>query len=74
MIKKMKMHADELLKEMIGLLLQYVEELSKEQNTANAAFAYGERTAYTECLEILQKWEYAETAGLDFDIEKKYPL
>lgn len=70
----MKQSADEVLKDMIGLLLQYVDELSKEQSDKNAEFAYGERTAYTECLEMLQKWENAEAAGLDFDVEEKYPL
>lgn len=34
----------------------------------------GERTAYVECLELLERWEKAAEYGLDFDIEKVFPL
>lgn len=54
------------------LLLFYLEDLKDVKE--DALFAYGEKTAYTECLEILQCWEHAATKGLDFDIEEKYPL
>ncbi len=37
-------------------------------------FIYGEKTAYVECLEIVQQWECAEDIGLDYEVEKKYPL
>ncbi len=64
------MNSEQVLEYMIELLLEYVDELFCENND----FCYGERTAYTECLEIIQYWEKAKVKGLDFDIEKKYPL
>ncbi len=64
------MNSEQVLEYMIELLLEYVDELFCENND----FCYGERTAYTECLEIIQYWKKAKFKGLDFDIEKKYPL
>lgn len=68
------MQAANILKYMIDLLLSYLEELSSVKTIDENDFAYGEKTAYTECLEIVQLWEHARSYGLDFDIEKKYPL
>ena len=48
-----------------------LEEIDKEKLDD---FLYGEKTAYVECLEIIQEWKKAKAFGLDFDIEKKYPL
>lgn len=56
------------------LLLFYLDDLKDIGNSQNNLFAYGEKTAYTECLEVLQLWENAACHGLDFDIEQKYPL
>lgn len=54
------------------LLISYLDDLKDIRR--DTPFAYGEKTAYTECLEILQLWEHAATHGLNFDIEKRYPL
>ena len=67
-----KKSSEEVLEMMIKILLMYIEELS--EYTEEEVFLYGERLAYTECLEWIQMWRYAEINGLDFDIEKKYPL
>ena len=67
-----KKSSEEVLEMMIHILLTYIEELS--EYTEEEEFLYGERLAYTECLEWIQTWRYAEVNGLDFDIEKKYPL
>lgn len=56
------------------LLLFYLDELKEVTDDEDSLFAYGEKTAYTECLEVLQLWESAADHGLDFDIEKRYPL
>lgn len=69
-----KSSSDEVLEKMIALLLLYVDELFEFKDEEGAQFQYGERTAYTECLELLQHWEHAEKNGLDFDVEKRYPL
>lgn len=67
-------NAECVLREMIKRLLNYVEELSIYRNEAEYQFEYGERTAYTECLEWIQTWTDAENYGLNFNIEDKYPL
>ena len=56
------------------LLLTYLDELKEVRDSDDTLFAYGEKTAYTECLEILQRWESAQSYGLDFNIEERYPL
>lgn len=68
------MQAKETLMYMIETLLFYLEELSEVQDDENEQFAYGGKTAYTECFEMLQLWEEAKEVGLDFNIEEKYPL
>ena len=67
-----KKSSEEVLEGMIQILLIYIEELFEKGE--DDAFLYGERLAYTECLEWIQAWENAEINGLDFDIEKKFPL
>lgn len=67
-------NADEVLKRLIKLLLISLEELSEYQDLEGQQFEYGERLAYTECLECIQLWKGASQNGLDFDIEKRYPL
>ena len=69
-----KKGSDEILERMIAMLLVYMEELFEYKDRDNQQFQYGERVAYTECLEWLQAWKYAEYNGLDFDIEERYPL
>ena len=69
-----KQDAEVILKGMIECILLYLDELKEFQNCEKQQFQYGERTAYTECLEWIQLWAFAEENGLDFDIEKRYPL
>ena len=68
------MDAEEILVYLAELLLMYLEELKDVKQSGENSFQYGEQTAYTECLEIIQAWKGAAKIGLDFDIEKKYPL
>ena len=69
----MKRSAKEMLEYMARILLLYLEELSGV-GSSDDPFLYGEKTAYTECLEWVQTWEEAEQNGLGFDIEGRYPL
>lgn len=69
-----KRSAEEVLEILIDLLLLYIDELFAYKDVEGQQFQYGERLAYTECLEWIQEWKYAEVNGLDFDIEKRYPL
>lgn len=69
-----KKNAEEILAAVIPLLLTYVEELFAYKDRAGEQFQYGERVAYTECLEWLQCWEKANEHGLNFEIERRFPL
>ena len=68
------MNTEETLIYLIDLLLFYLEELKDEKDIPSQQFTYGEKTAYTECLEVLQLWKHSHEHGLDFDIEAKFPL
>lgn len=68
------MIAEKVLQNLIKLLLEYLEELKDFKEDAGQMFCYGERLAYTECLEVIQQWDKAKLFGLDFNIEQKYPL
>ena len=69
-----KKNATELLQDMIGLLTFYLTELSDVLNLEETQFLYGEKTAYTECLEMLSCWDQAEKYGLNRDVEMRFPL
>lgn len=69
-----KISAEKVLEKLITLLISYLDELFDYKDVDDQQFQYGERTAYTECLEWIQDWEYAELYGLNFDVEQKYPL
>ena len=68
------MDAEEILAYITGLLMMYLEELKDAKQSGENSFQYGEQTAYTECLEIIRAWKGATKIGLDFNIEKRYPL
>lgn len=65
--------AEEILIEMIELFQEYLEDI---QGTGEdmEGFLYGEKTAYVECLEIIQHWSKAYMYGLNYKIEEKFPL
>ncbi len=65
--------AEETLRYMIKLLTQALEEIGndKEEQTD---FIYGEKTAYVECLEWLQRWKKAKENGLNYAIESRFFL
>ena len=67
-------NANKILTKVISTLTLYLSELANIYNSPDQQFAYGAKTAYTECLEILLKWNRAEKKGLAFDVEKRYPL
>ena len=63
-----------LLKDLISLLKSYLEDLSDVTDSPDKQFAYGEKTAYAECLEILSHWDKAKKYGISFDVGKSFPL
>ena len=70
---KNNLTAEEVLADLAVRLPAYLEEL-KEAAWENERFAYGVKTAYVECLEIVQLWKDSARYGLDFPIEKRFPL
>ena len=68
------MNATDTILYLIELLLLYLDELKEIKDGSASPFAYGEKTAYTECLEVLQQWDGANRNGLDFDIKKSPAL
>jgi len=69
-----KKNAKEILKELVELILERLDDLKDVTNSPTEQFTYGEKTAYIEIAEVLQNWKNADKSGLDFDIEDKYPL
>ena len=69
-----KMSADETLLHLFNTLVTNLFELKDAKSSDEDRFAYGQKTAYVEVLEILQEWEDAVIHGLDFDVEKVFPL
>ena len=59
---------------LIDLLTDNLDELNFATGECADQFAYGEKTAYAECLEVIQLWSESEKNGLNYEIEKKYPL
>ena len=58
---------------MIEVLISNLNELDTPSD-GDEQFICGERTAYVECLEILQTWKYAKKHRLDFNVEQRFPL
>lgn len=63
--------AEKILHYLKNLLEEYLRELS---GIRGCGFLYGEKIAYTECLEIIQQWNDAKCEGLNYDVEKRYPI
>ncbi len=62
---------EELLKYLVDLLTDYLEELKDCENE----FECGEKTAFVEVLEVIQLyWPKARFTDLNYDIEKRFPL
>lgn len=68
-----KKNETETLDFILSSLLLALKELSSP-SLEKDPFCYGEKTAYVECLEWLQRWEKAESHGLNFKIERRFPL
>ena len=65
----------ESLRYLIAWLIGRLEEVKEIKSEDENQFAYGEKTAYADCAECVQKiWSEAAKNGLDFDIEELYPL
>ena len=56
-------------KEVLCYLIELLQrDLSELNGTEGDDFYYGEKT------EIIQQWKHARKAGLNYEIEKRFPL
>ncbi|MCI8499273.1 MAG: hypothetical protein HFE28_01495 [Clostridia bacterium] len=70
-----KLNAEETLEYLIGVMKENLNELYGELPAgSNRHFIHGEKTAYVECLEIVQLWNQAAEHGLEGVLEKQYPV
>ncbi len=67
-----KLTAKETLKKLIAALTDSLIEL--EECPTQTEFIYGEKTAYVECMGWVQRWRSAAKNGLNYEIEKRFPL
>ncbi len=67
-----KLTARETLRYVAANLERSLKELQSQIQPND--FTYGERTAYVECLEWIKRWRHAEQNGLNYDVEKRFPL
>lgn len=68
------MSGEEVLTFLIDLLVTYLEDLYSLKESRQYHFIEGEKTAYVECLEIIQRWDLAGERGLNWNIEERFPL
>lgn len=65
-------------KQTIRRLIQTIHESLQESYDSGRQksedFALGQVYAYVECLEILQSCPTFRTIGLDYEIEKRFPI
>ncbi len=72
---KYKLNAEETLEYLIGVVKANLGELYGVLPVgSNSHFIHGEKTAYVECLEIVQLWDKSAVCGLDCVIEQDYPI
>ncbi len=64
--------AEYALAQMIHEICKKLDEL--KYTNKNDAYTNGMRTAYVECLEIIQMWNKSKHFGLNFHIESMYPI
>lgn len=75
LMDKEQIEENETVRDITRKLIERLDELKDIGPNNENQFAYGEKTAYAECSEWIQKkWKGAKKNGLDFDIEERYPL
>ena len=64
--------AEYTLSQMIPAIIDKLDHLKR--TGSDDEYSDGQRTAYVECLELIQKWEKSKFYNLNFHIETKYPI
>ena len=69
-----KYSAEVILQRIIDQAMDSLEELAEARDAeGNSDYVEGAISVWDECLEIVQEWEGAEEAGLDWDVEEEFP-
>lgn len=64
------MKAEQVLINLINVISTSLEELNSCE--IKNQFVYGEKTAYVECLELINLWDNSPLKQSNIDLEKKY--
>ncbi len=67
------LRAKQTIRQLTHILIDHLNELYKCDSSQKNAFVEGEKTAFVECLEIIQHFD-SSTPELSFNIEEVYPL
>ena len=63
---------EDILHYLIDMIIETLEEINDCKDIKNLDFVIGEKTAYVDCLEIIQSLKSNEK--LNFVIQQKFPL
>ena len=68
--------SDQTLIRLIEMLRERLDEINEPlDDSDNADFILGSKTAYVECLEMIQSvWAHIATEDLNENIEEQYPI
>ncbi len=71
-----KYSGEQTLAQLVELLLDFLDEINEPiESYSNADFVLGRKTAYVECLELIQEiWINGAAHGIPEDIEKIYTV
>lgn len=69
-----RMSHTQMIFELRDLLLKRLTQIKTFDGVCDARFLEGENTAYLECLETIQRLDRDCEFGLDFDLEKAFPI
>lgn len=64
----MKDREEDLLTYLTDLFEEYLFELKEIKEEDENQFAYGEKVAYTECLDLIRMWRESQKRKLDFSV------
>lgn len=65
---KEKDREEDLLTYLTDLFEEYLFELKETKKRTENQFAYGEKVAYTECLDLIRMWRESQKRKLDFSV------
>lgn len=64
----MKDREEDILTYLTDLFEEYLSELKEIKEEDENQFAYGEKVAYTECLDLIRMWREAQKRKVDFSV------